>query len=119
MPIAGLMLLAQLLCAVHAGRTGRPYYWIMLILFMPGIGMLAYFLIEIVPELTRSPGGRAAPSSGVKLIDPERGYREAPRQVQIASTTGNKAVLAGPGLPSGPLHHAAPASPQPPSPLHR
>ncbi len=106
MPIAGLMLLAQLLCAVHAGRTGRPYYWIMLILFMPGIGMLAYFLIEIVPELTRSPGGRAAASSVVKLIDPERGYREALRQVQIASTTENKAVLAGQCLRSGRLDEA-------------
>src|SRR5260370_36006642 len=87
MPIAGLMLLAQVLCAVHAGRTGRPYYWIMLILFMPGIGMLAYFLVEIVPELSGRRTARAAASGVVKLLDPEKRYREARRQVKTASTT--------------------------------
>jgi hypothetical protein len=106
MPIAGLMLLAQVLCAVHAGRTGRPYYWIMLILFMPGIGMLAYFLVEIVPELSGSRSARAAASGVVKLLDPEKGYREALRQVQIASTTGNKAVLAEQCLRSGRVDEA-------------
>src|SRR5260370_33373070 len=106
MPIAGLMLLAQVLCAVHAGRTGRPSYWIMLILFMPGIGLLAYFLIEIVPDLSRSRSARAAASGVVNLLDPEKGYREALRQVQIASTTGNKAVLAEQCLRSGRVDEA-------------
>src|SRR6266403_4288709 len=94
MPIAGLLLIAQVLCAVHAGRTGRPYYWIMLILFMPMIGMIAYFLIEILPELSHSLAARSAASGVVKIFDPERGYREALRQVQIAGTTENRAILA-------------------------
>ncbi len=101
MPIAGLLLVAQVLCAVHAGRTGRPYYWIMLILFVPMVGMITYFLIEILPDLSRSRTGRAATSGVIRMIDPERGYREAFRQVQIASTTENRAVLAAQCLRSG------------------
>src|SRR5471032_1371262 len=94
MPVIGLgMLAAQVLCAVHAGRTGRPYFWIMLIMFLPMAGMLAYFFLEIVPELSRSRTARQAASGVVNLLDPEKGYREALRQVQIADTTGARAAL--------------------------
>jgi len=39
MPLFGVLLLvAQVACAVHAGRTGRPFFWIYLILFLPMAG---------------------------------------------------------------------------------
>jgi hypothetical protein len=107
MPIAGLLLVAQVLCAVHAGRTGRPYYWIMLILFMPMVGMIAYFLIEILPELTRSRAARNAGSGVVRMFDPERDYRAACRQVQIAGTIENRANLAEQCLRCGRADEAA------------
>lgn len=107
MPIAGLLLVAQLICAVHAGRTGRPYYWIMLILFLPMAGMIAYFLVEIVPEFTRSRAARSAAAGVVKMFDPERDYREALRQVQVAATTENRAVLAAQCLRAGRADEAA------------
>jgi hypothetical protein len=107
MPIAGLLLVAQVLCAVHAGRTGRPYYWIMLILFVPMVGMITYFLVEILPELSRSRTARIAASGVVRILDPERGYREAYRQVQIAGTIENKAILAEQCLRSGRADEAA------------
>ncbi len=107
MPIAGLLLVAQVLCAVHAGRTGRPYYWIMLILFVPMIGMIAYFLVEILPDMSRGRAARSAASGIIKIFDPERGYREAFRQVQIASTIENRAILAEQCLRSGRADEAA------------
>ena len=107
MPMAGLLLVAQVLCAVHAGRTGRPYYWIMLILFVPMIGMITYLLIEILPDLSRSRTARSAASGVVRILDPERGYREAFRQVQIAGTIENKAILAEQCLRSGRADEAA------------
>lgn len=107
MPIAGLLLVAQVLCAVHAGRTGRPNYWIMLILFMPMVGMIAYFLIEILPDLTRSRTARSAASGMVRAFDPERGYRDALRRVQIAGTIENRATLAEQSLRCGRAEEAA------------
>jgi hypothetical protein len=102
MPILGVVMLgAQVLCAVHAGRTGRPYFWIMLILALPGAGMLAYFVAEIAPDLLGGPRARSAASGVVKLLDPERGYREALRNVEIASTTATRASLAEQCLRSG------------------
>ena len=53
----GLILLLQIACLIHAGRTGRPYFWFMIILFVPGLGILAYLAVEVIPGLLR---GRAA-----------------------------------------------------------
>lgn len=102
MPFFGILLLgAQVLCAVHAGKTGRPYFWIMLILALPGAGMIAYFVAEILPEMLSGRHARTAASGVVKLLDPEKRYREALRNVEITSTTATRAVLAGECLRSG------------------
>jgi hypothetical protein len=95
MPAIGvLFLLAQVACAVHAGRTGRPFFWIYLILFLPMMGMLAYFAVEIIPGLYQSRTGRRAAAGVGKLLDPEKDYRAALRQVQISETVQTKSTLA-------------------------
>ena len=67
MPFFGILLLgAQVLCAVHAGKTGRPYFWIMLILALPGAGMIAYFVAEILPEMLSGRHARTAASGVVR-----------------------------------------------------
>jgi len=46
----------QLALIVHVLRTGRPYWWIFILLFAPGLGGLAYLFIELLPGF-RSPEG--------------------------------------------------------------
>ncbi len=41
----------QLLLIVHVLRTGRPYYWVLILLIAPGIGAAAYLIAEMLPEL--------------------------------------------------------------------
>ena len=95
MPFLGvLFLVVQIACAVHAGRTGRPFFWIYLILFLPMAGMLAYVFVELVPEMANSRTGRRAAAGVGKLIDPEKDYRAALRQVQISETVETKSNLA-------------------------
>jgi hypothetical protein len=95
MPFVGVLLLvAQIACAVHAGRSGRPFFWIYLIIFVPMAGMLAYFFVEIVPEMVNSRTGRQAAAGVGRLIDPEKDYRAALRQVQISETVETKSNLA-------------------------
>jgi hypothetical protein len=95
MPFLGVLLLvAQVALAVHAGRTGRPFFWIYLILFLPMAGMLAYLAVEILPAMVGSRGGRQAVSMVGKFLDPEKNYRAAVRQVQISATVETKSSLA-------------------------
>src|SRR5258708_6627580 len=108
MPLYGVLLLvAQVACAVHAGRTGRPFFWIFLILFLPMAGMLAYFVVEILPEMFHSRAGRRAAAGVGRLIDPEKDYRAALRRVEISETVETKSDLAELSLATGRNDEAA------------
>ncbi len=51
-PLLGVFqLFFQVFFAVHAIRTGRPYYWIFIIIFFPGIGSLIYFFAEFLSDI--------------------------------------------------------------------
>jgi hypothetical protein len=109
MPAIGvLMLLAQIACAVHVVRSGRNYIWIYLVVFVPLVGMAAYFLAEILPELMGSRSARQAASGVGRAIDPGRGLRQALRQVEITPTTENKALLAAEYVGAGRPRDAIP-----------
>jgi hypothetical protein len=48
-----LILTAQIACIIHVVRTGRPYWWIWLILIVPLIGIAVYLYLEVRPSLGR------------------------------------------------------------------
>ncbi len=107
MPVVGIvLLLAQITCAVHVARTGRNYYWIYIIVFVPVVGMAAYFFAELLPELTRSRAARQAASGVVKALNPGKELREALRRVEITPTVENKAALAEAYLAAGQAEEA-------------
>src|SRR6185437_9919595 len=78
MPVLGILsLLAQIGCAVHVVRTGRNYYWIYIVVFVPVVGMAAYFLAEILPDLMHSRTGRGAASGMARALNPGKALRDA------------------------------------------
>ena len=70
MPIIILTVLVQIALVVHVMKTGRPTYWIFILLIMPGIGAAAYFIVELLPELTSGPGARRAARGFRKTFSP-------------------------------------------------
>lgn len=95
MPAIGvLFLLAQIACAVHVVRTGRNYVWIYIVVFVPVVGMAAYLIAEILPDLMRSRPARQAAAGMANAINPGKHLREAMRRVEITPTAENKATLA-------------------------
>lgn len=95
MPILYLAsLLAQILFAVHAYRTGRDRYWIYIILIFPGAGSFIYFLVEILPELYRGKPGQEAQKRLQRALDPDKEYRAAQYAVDTAPTVANRIKLA-------------------------
>ncbi len=55
--IAKLLWLVQLALVIHVFKTGRPFWWIWLLLIAPVIGGLAYVLVELLPNMSASGGG--------------------------------------------------------------
>jgi hypothetical protein len=91
----GLIILAlQVICIVHAAKTGRFWPWGYVVLFLPGFGALAYVLIELVPEWFGSVQGQKARKSVVGTLDPGRRYRLLTDQLDVTDTIANRAALA-------------------------
>ena len=47
-------IILQIVLAVHAVRTRRPFIWVFLILIFPLMGSLIYIIAELIPEWERT-----------------------------------------------------------------
>ena len=70
MPFLILTYVIQIGMIIHVMKTGRPPYWAIILLIAPGIGGVAYFLVEILPELSRSRGAKRAMRGVKRTLDP-------------------------------------------------
>lgn len=90
--LAILELAAQIFFSVHAVKTGRPLYWVFLIVVFPVIGCIVYFIAEYFPDhrqqsrIRRSRGG-AGPIS-------KRRLRELEDNLELNPSMKNKKDLA-------------------------
>jgi hypothetical protein len=94
MPIFIIAILIQLGLIVHVLKTGRNTMWVFVLIFAPMIGGLAYFIVELLPELTNSRSARQARRSVAKAINPDRDLKHASRQLAVAETAQNSIKLA-------------------------
>jgi hypothetical protein len=94
MQLGLILLLVDVLCVVHAAKTGRFWPWGAVILALPGFGALAYFLMEILPEWFGTPQGQMARRRVTKTLDPDKNYRVLTDQLEVADTIANRAALA-------------------------
>ena len=95
MPFAALLhVLLGVACAVYVVRTGRSYFWIYIVLIFPTVGPLIYVIAEVLPDFIGARTTRRVASSARRLLDPEKAYREASRNLQISPTAHNMCALA-------------------------
>lgn len=77
MPILSILVwLIQLALIIHVLKTGRSRYWILMLLFMPMIGGLAYLVIELIPEFSGSISGQRAVRNVKKTLNPGADLRQ-------------------------------------------
>jgi hypothetical protein len=84
LPASILLLLLQVALVVHVIKTGRNQLWILAFFFLPGVGALAYFVAEILPELFGGRSARRATAGMRRMIDPNRELRRASAEVEIS-----------------------------------
>jgi hypothetical protein len=94
MPLLIMSLIIQVTLIIHVIRTGRPIWWVFLILFAPFIGSLIYVLLEILPSAGLFPALRKAEQKVIETIDPTRELRAAQDAFDLAPTIGNRLKLA-------------------------
>ncbi|HEY5047239.1 MAG TPA: tetratricopeptide repeat protein [Rhizomicrobium sp.] len=84
----------EIACIVHAVRNGRVFPWVYIIIFLPLVGCIAYFAVEIVPPLLSGKTARALGSNARHLADPHRGLREKRRNVEMVGSVDARRALA-------------------------
>jgi hypothetical protein len=110
MPVLGggalLLTIIGITLAVHAARSGRASPWVYIILFLPGIGSLAYVIAEVLPEWLGTYQGQKTRARVGRAINPERTYRALKTELEIADTVANRSALADECLALGRFEEA-------------
>ncbi|HEY4638006.1 MAG TPA: hypothetical protein VIH23_07050, partial [Burkholderiales bacterium] len=95
MPVIGAVVLFIQLCfAYHALRTGRPYWWLFIIMAFPVIGCVLYYFVEVFPASRESRSAEKAVRSIVKAFDPEKDLRARVADVEACGSVDNRVALA-------------------------
>jgi hypothetical protein len=95
MPIIGaVVLLIQLCFAYHALKTGRPYWWLFVIMGFPVMGCVLYYFIEVFPSSRESVKAEKAVRAVAKAWDPERTLREKVADLESCGSVENRVQLA-------------------------
>jgi hypothetical protein len=106
-PLFILSLVLQIGCAVHVVRTGRPMYWLFLILIGSYVAVAIYIFAEVLPGLGDNRAARKFVAGAQNRIDPERKKRKAAQQLDVADTLDNRRRLADESFRSGDFQQAA------------
>lgn len=89
-----LIPLLQITCIIHALRSGRDRSWVYILMFLPGIGVLAYLAVEILPGLWHSRATRGLQQQAIRHLDPMRELRRRRDALEEADTVDNRRLLA-------------------------
>ena len=90
----GLHFIVALFFAIHAVRTGRQMYWLLILFSFPVLGSVVYFFAEYLPELRFNRAARGAAQAVKAFVDPDREMREAQRAFDQVPTVANRIRMA-------------------------
>jgi hypothetical protein len=99
MPLLGvIVLLIQFCFAYHALKTGRPYWWLFVIMGFPIMGCVIYYFVEVFPRTRESARAERAINRAVsnlsRAIDPEKELRQRIAEAELNPSIDNKIALA-------------------------
>ena len=85
--------IVQIIFAIHAYKNGN-YYWIFIILFFPGLGVIIYLFVEFLPSLKQDSSLKSASGSLAKKLLPNREIQRLKDELAINNSINNRLALA-------------------------
>jgi hypothetical protein len=92
--IAGLVLLIQFSFAFHALKTGRPYWWMFVIMGFPVMGCLIYYFVEVFPGSREHRAAHKTAKRLARTLQPDKELKRRVEEVEICGSVDNKLALA-------------------------
>lgn len=94
MPLIGLSLLFAIIAIVHVIKTGRSQLWIMVLLALPGLGVIAYLVVEVLPGILQGRTSRQVTGKVSKALTQGRTFDEAQREYTLSKSVKSACNLA-------------------------
>jgi hypothetical protein len=94
LPIFILTGVLDIVCIVHAIKTGRYYPWIMVILGIPVIGSVIYIILEMGPDMMTTRQGHAVKRGLQTVTNPNKDFKARMREVEMVGSADAKRGLA-------------------------
>ena len=95
MPIAGaIVLIIQFCFAYHALKTGRPYWWIFVIMAFPVMGCVIYYFVEVFPGSREHRSAHRTARNLARALQPDADLKRRAEELEICGSVDNKRALA-------------------------
>jgi hypothetical protein len=95
MPIIGAVVLFIQFCfAFHALKTGRPYWWIFIIMAFPVAGCVIYYFVEVFPGSREQRSANKAARALARALQPDADLKKRAEELEICGSLDNKLALA-------------------------
>jgi len=97
-----LIIALQLYCFYHVYKTGRPFYWYLLILFLPLVGCLVYLITQVLTKKD----AQTIQSNVTNIINPTRRIKDLNKRLEFSDTYENRINLADAYFEAGDYQNA-------------
>jgi hypothetical protein len=87
--LIALPIIVQALLIIHVIKTGRNTIWIWVIALLSLAGILAYVVVELIPELARSRTLRATGRNVTRALNPEAQLRRLQDEAQVTQNVAS------------------------------
>ena len=95
MPIVGaVVLLIQFCFAYHALKTGRPYWWVFIIMGFPVMGCVIYYFVEVFPGSREQRRAAKAARAIARVLEPAAELKKRVADLVICGSVDNRMALA-------------------------
>src|SRR3954468_18991851 len=95
MPLIGaVVVLIQFCFAFHVLKTGRPYWWIFIIMAAPVMGCVIYYFVEVFPGSREQRRANRAARTLARVLRPDAELQKKAEELEICGSLDNKMALA-------------------------
>ena len=95
MPIIGaIVVLIQFCFAFHVLKTGRPYWWLFVVMAFPVMGCIIYYFVEVFPGSREHRRANKAARTLARVLQPDADLKKRVEELEICGSVDNKIALA-------------------------
>jgi hypothetical protein len=95
MPIAGaIVVLIQFCFAFHVLKSGRPYWWIFIIMAFPVMGCVIYYFVEVFPGSREHRSANKVARRLARALQPDEQLKKRAEELEVCGSVDNKIALA-------------------------